>query len=91
MLQYVLDAETLIKKYGEDSLVTGIGYQAEKAYRNGDLLTRLEEYLQAEDGTEQNSGSMSLPTTDGQVILGLPAEDITLADMADKKLGYRSS
>lgn len=91
ILQYVLDAETLIKKYGEDSLVTGIGFQAEKAYRNGDLLTRLEEYLQAEDGTEQNIGSMSLPTTDGQVILGLSAEDITLADMADKKLGYRSS
>ena len=91
VLQYSLDAETLINKYGGDSLVTGIGFQAEKACRNGDLLTTLEEYLQAEDGTEQNLGCMSLPTTDDQVILGVPAENITLSDMAGKKLGYRSS
>lgn len=90
VLQYALNADTLIKKYGGDSLVTGIGFQAEKAYTNGDLLTKLEEYLQAEDGTEQNIGSFSLPTGDGQTILGLPIENITLADMAGKKLGYRS-
>jgi hypothetical protein len=89
--QYDLDAEALIKKYGGDTLVTGIGFQAEKAYTNGDLLTKLEEYLQEEDGTEHSIGSISLPTTGGQAVLGLPTEEITLADMAGKKLGYRSS
>ena len=91
VLQYDLDAEALIKKYGGDTLVTGIGFQAEKAYTNGDLLTKLEEYLQEEDGTEHSIGSISLPTTGGQAVLGLPTEEITLADMAGKKLGYRSS
>ena len=90
-MQYDLDAEALIKKYGGDTLVTGIGFQAEKAYTNGDLLTKLEEYLQEEDGTEHSIGSISLPTASGQAVLGLPTEEITLADMAGKKLGYMSS
>ena len=90
-LQYAVDTDTLIKKYGGDSLVTGVGFQAEQAYTNGDLLTKLEEYLQEEDGTEHSIGSIALPTTGGQAVLGLPTEEITLADMAGKKLGYRSS
>ncbi len=91
VLQYAVDIDTLIKKYGGNSRVTGFGFQAEQAYTNGDLLTKLEGYLQSADGTEQSLGSIALPTTDGQAVLCLPLADVTLADMEGKKLGYRSS
>lgn len=90
-LQYDVDTDTLIKKYGGDSLIKGIGFQAEQAYTNGDLLTKLEGYLQPSDGTEQSLGGIALPGSDGQAVLGVPVADVTLGDMAGKKLGYRSS
>ena len=90
-LQYAVDTDSLIKKYGGDSQITGMGLQAEQAYTNGDLLTKLDAYLQSADGTELSLGSISLPGADGQTILGVTVKNITLADMEGKKLEYRSS
>ena len=88
-LLQIVDAESLLKKYGGSTKITGLGFIGNPAYTTGSELTKLTA-VQKADGIVTEIGSAVLSTDSAAIVRVAGKADLSLADLGKYQIGVKA-